>query len=92
MSEALRLAAWLDANSKHMEYEDEAVHMRKAAKELRTLDREIKSNLEALQKAKDALSGSREFSAELFAILANELSKQAPSGSGEGLSVPSVRG
>jgi len=59
MNEAARLAAWLDANAKHMKYEDEQIQMRKAARELRSLDREIKSNLDALQSAHEMLAEMR---------------------------------
>ena len=82
MNEAVRLAAWLDANAKHMKYEDEQVQMRKAARELRNLNREIQSNLEALQKAKTMLQEIKG--------LAYELSKQEAPGGGQRLSLPGL--
>ena len=82
MNEAVRLAAWLDANAKHMKYEDEQVQMRKAARELRNLNREIQSNLEALQKAKTMLQEIKG--------LAYELSKQEAPGGGQRLPLPGL--
>lgn len=59
MNGTLRLAAWLEANAKHMKFEDERIQMCRAARELRSLDREIKSNLDALQEAHEALALAR---------------------------------
>jgi len=56
MNQTLRLAAWLEANAKHMNFQDEHVQMIRAAKELRNLDREISSNLKALQGAHEMLA------------------------------------
>lgn len=55
LDSAKRLAAWLDANAKHMKYEEEAVQMRKAAQMLRFLDNEVSNNLESLAKAHEML-------------------------------------
>lgn len=59
MNEASRLAAWLEANAKHMDYEEEAIQMRKAAMQLRRLEEEVKANLEALQSAHEMLAEMR---------------------------------
>jgi hypothetical protein len=59
MNEASRLAAWLEANAKHMDYEEEAIQMRKAARQLRRLEEEVKANLEALQSAHEMLAEMR---------------------------------
>lgn len=82
MNEAIRLAAWLDANAKHMKYEEEAIQMRKAARELRNLNREIQSNLEALNKAKTMLQEIKG--------LAYELSKQETPGGGKRIALPGL--
>lgn len=80
MNNALRLAAWLDANSKHMRYEEEAIQMRKAAKELRSLDKEIKSNLDALQSAREMLAEMRK--------MIEDVQKQETAGIGQGVPMP----
>lgn len=82
MNEAVRLAAWLEANAKHMKYEEEQIQMIKAARELRTLNREIQSNLEALNKAKTMLQEIKG--------LAYELSKQETPGGGKRIALPGL--
>lgn len=82
MNEAIRLAAWLEANAKHMKYEEEQIQMIKAARELRTLNREIQSNLEALNKAKTMLQEIKG--------LAYELSKQEAPGGGKRIALPGL--
>jgi predicted nucleic acid-binding Zn-ribbon protein len=82
MNEALRLAAWLDANAKHMKYEEEQIQMRKAARELRSLDREIKSNLDALQSAHEMLAEMRK--------MLEDVSKQEAVGSGPRIPMPGL--
>lgn len=59
MNESLRLAAWLDANAKHMRYEEEMIQMKKAARVMRHLEREISSNIDALQSAHEMLAEMR---------------------------------
>lgn len=68
MNQTLKLAAWLEANAKHMEYQDEHVQMMRAAKELRTLDQEIKSNLDALQGAREMLAEMKKMLIEVADI------------------------
>ena len=41
MSEALRMAAWLDANAKYMKYQNEIAEMRRAARIIRELHDEL---------------------------------------------------
>ena len=87
MNQTLKLAAWLEANAKHMEYQDEHVQMMRAAKELRTLDREIKSNLDALQGARDMLSEMKKM---LLEAADGKLQEQEIIRSGQRLSLPVV--
>lgn len=41
MTEALRMAAWLEANAKYMKYTDEISEMRRAARIMRELHYEL---------------------------------------------------
>ena len=41
MSEALRMAAWLEANAKYMKYQNEIAEMRRAARIMRELHNEL---------------------------------------------------
>ncbi len=41
MSEALRMAAWLEANAKYMKYTNEIAEMRRAARIIRELHDEL---------------------------------------------------
>jgi len=68
MNQTLRLAAWLEANAKHMNFQDEHVQMIRAAKELRNLDREISSNLKALQGAHEMLAEMKKMLIEVTDI------------------------
>ena len=85
LDEALRLAAWLDANAKHMEYEDEAVQMRKAANMLRFLDSEVNNNLESLRKAREMLAEMKDMLEKVYG-----LPKQEAPGSGKGVALPGL--
>lgn len=85
MNESLRLAAWLDANAKHMKYEEEAVQMRKAARMMRHLEREIESNLDALQSAHEMLAEMRKMLEEVAGV-----SKQETVGEAKRLPVPGL--
>lgn len=68
MNQTLRLAAWLEANAKHMKFQDEHVQMIRAARELRNLDREISSNLQALQGAHEMLAEMKKMLIEVADI------------------------
>lgn len=83
MNEALRLAAWLDANAKHMKYDEERIQMHKAAKMIRGLEKEVQSDLEALQKAHEMLAEMKHFIQEAAGV-----QKQEASGSGKGVTLP----
>ena len=85
LDEALRLAAWLQANAKHMKYEDERVQMIKAARMLRFLDSEINNNLESLCKARTMLAEMKEMLEKVYG-----LPKQEAPGSGKGVSMSSL--
>lgn len=85
MNQTLMLAAWLDANAKHMKYEQESVQMRKAAKELRLLDQEVKECLDSLKEAYEMLSDIRK---ALEKANDDKLSQQEATGNSERVSVP----
>jgi hypothetical protein len=88
MNQTLRLAAWLEANAKHMKFQDEHVQMIRAARELRNLDREISSNLQALQGAHEILAEMKKM---LLEVADGKLSEQEIIRSGQRLSMPVVR-
>lgn len=77
MNESLRIAAWLDANAKHMKYEEERVQMHKAARMIRILENEINSNLDALQKAHDILGEMKAFIQEAAGVPKQEAIREA---------------
>lgn len=83
MNEAFRLAAWLRANAKHMQYEEERAEMMKAARLLRILEDDRIASLTALQQASKTLAEVRG--------LINELPKQEAPGSRTRLSLPAMR-
>lgn len=78
MNEPLRIAAWLDANAKHMKYEEERIQMHKAARIIRTLEKEVQSDLEALQKAHEMLSEMKSFIQEAADVSKQEAVREAP--------------
>ena len=78
MNESLRLAAWLDANAKHMKYEDERVQMHRAAKVIRALEQEIHSNLDALQKAHEILAEMKSFVEEAAGVQKQKAFRETP--------------
>ena len=80
MNEAKRLAAWLDANAKHMKYEEEAIQMRKAARLIRSMERDIEANIDALEKAHEMLQEIKGF--------IHELSEQETAGGRKRISLP----
>lgn len=85
MNESLRVAAWLDANAKHMKYDDERVQMHKAAKIIRILEREIESNLDALQTAHEMLAEMKSFIQEAAGVQEQKAVREATR-----LSMPSL--
>jgi len=85
MNEALRLAAWLDANAKHMKYDDEQIQMRRAAKELRSLEKEIRANLDALHGAREMLAEMKKM---LLEVADGKLPEQTTAGGSKRISVP----
>ena len=78
MNESLRSAAWLDANAKHMKYEEERIQMHNAARIIRVLEREIQSNLDALQKAHEILSEMRDFVEEAAGVQKQKVVRETP--------------
>ena len=68
MNESKRLAAWLDAHAKYMKHQDEQSEMRRAARRLRSLDHEIQSNLDALQKAHEMLAEMKSMLQEVAGV------------------------
>lgn len=87
MNQTLRLAAWLEANAKHMKFQDEHTQMIRAARELRTLDKEIKSNLDALQSAREMLAEMKKM---LLEAADGKLQEQEIIRSSQRLSLPVV--
>ena len=83
MNEAYRLAAWLRANAKHMQYSDEQAEMVKAARMLTALEDDRIKSIAALQQASKTLAEVRG--------LINELPKQEAFGSSPRLALPAVR-
>ena len=83
MNEAYRIAAWLRANAKHMQYDEERREMMKAARMLTALEDDRIASLKALQQASKTLAEVRG--------LINELPKQKAPGDSPRLSLPAMR-
>lgn len=66
MNEAIRLAAWLEAHAKYMKHPEEQTEMHKAAKMMRSMDHEIKENIEALVSAQKSIEDAKRFLQGLF--------------------------
>ena len=73
MNESLRLATWLTANAKHMRYQPESEQMIKAARQLRSLDSEIDSNIKALEQARKMLAEMRAMLEEVSGVPEQEV-------------------
>ena len=78
MNESMRVAAWLDANAKHMKYEEERTQMHKAARIIRVLEKEIQSNLDALQKAHEILAEMKGFVEEAAGVQKQKVVRETP--------------
>lgn len=77
MKESKRLAAWLDAHAKYMKHQDEQSEMRRAARQLRSLEHEIESNLDALQKAHEMLAEMKSMLQEVAGVPKQEAPREA---------------